>query len=133
MLEVSTCLNPGGVGKLHDVGIEPTALVKGMVDRTTMAPKPYSSPSKYLQVEFSKDNRKIVEFKRDVLAGKNINAKRHIIEDTSGKHATTKIARRKLDAIGNIKSHGGLVNDPESIIKLENRSGDRFSTRLIKE
>ena len=84
-------------------------------------PKPYSSPSEYLQVEFSEDNRKIVEFKRDVLAGKNINAKRHIIEDTSGKHATTKIARRKLDAIGNIKSHGGLVNDPESIIKLENR------------
>ena len=43
MEQLSTSQNPGGVGKLHDVGIKPTALVKGMVDQTTMAPKPCSS------------------------------------------------------------------------------------------
>ena len=62
-----------------------------------------------------------------------MNAIRHIIEDTSGKHSTLKIARRKLDAIGNIKSHSGIFNNPECLTKLENRLKLADSISFIKD
>ena len=68
--------------------------------------RPNTSPPNYLQVELSEDNRRIFEFKHDVLAEKkNTNTKQHIIKDTSGKYVMLKIACQKLDAIGNIKLH----------------------------
>ena len=78
-------------------------------------------------------NRRIIEFKRDIVRGGNVNAKCHIIEDTSGKNATLKIAWRKLDAIGNIKSHSRIVNNLECLTKLENRLKLADSILFIKD
>ena len=50
-----------------------------------------------------------------------INAKRHIIEDTSGKNATFQLVRRKINDLGNVKAHGCIVNDENTIGKLKNR------------
>ena len=80
-----------------------------------------NSPSEYLQVEISNENKKVLDFKRAIVCGKNINAKRLIIEDTAGKNAMSRLARRKIDSLGNIKSHSCIVNNECAITKLENK------------
>ena len=62
-----------------------------------------------------------MKFQRNVLCGKNIGTKRRIIEDTSGCNATLQIAKRKIDFIGNIKSHSWLPNKKENLAKLKNK------------
>ena len=63
----------------------------------------------------------MLDFKRDILYGMNINAKRHIIEDTLGKNATLRLARYKIDALGNVKSHNCILNNEDTISKLKNK------------
>ena len=79
------------------------------------------SPYDYLQVDISNDNRKVLNSKRKIVCDKNINVKRHIIEDTSGKNAILPLVRYKIDALGNAKVHGCIVNNENAIWKLENR------------
>ena len=73
----------------------------------------------------------MLNFKHKIVCGKNINAKRHIIEDTSGKNATLRFARHKIYALGNIKAHGCIVNNENTIGKLENRLKLTESMSLI--
>jgi hypothetical protein len=44
---------------------------------------------------------------------------RQIMKDAGGQGATLKLAKRKLDALGDIKAHCGLASCPERIQKLE--------------
>ena len=81
--------------------------------------KTTTSPSDYFDVTIRNNNRQILKFQRDVLCGKNIGTKRQIIEDTSGRNATLRIAKQKNDFIGNIKSHSCLLNNKENLSKLK--------------
>ena len=83
--------------------------------------KTTTSPSDYLDVAIRNNNRQIWKFQHDVLCGKNIGTKRQMIEDTSGRNATFWIAKRKIDFIGNIKSHSCLLNNKENLAKLKNK------------
>ena len=70
--------------------------------------------SDYLDVAMKDDNRQILKFQRDMLCGKNIAAKRQIIEDTSVKNSTLQILKQKIDFIGNIKLHSCFLNNKQN-------------------
>ena len=80
-----------------------------------------NSPSDYFHIEMSNENRKFLNFQREIVCGENTNTKKHIIEDTSGKNTTLRLARRKIDDLGNVKAHGCIINDENAIGKPKNR------------
>ncbi|HSN65040.1 MAG TPA: hypothetical protein VLS94_00280 [Fusibacter sp.] len=75
------------------------------------------SPSQYINVEMTKENRLALAAAVDP----SLTSKRSIMMDAVGPGATKKMARRKLNMFGKISSRCGTVNDPLSLKRMENR------------
>lgn len=70
-------------------------------------------PSAFLDVEITDDQRAILApSERDLTCGA-------LMADAGGQGAQKKLAKRKLDNLGDIKAHSGVQNDPERIRKLK--------------
>jgi hypothetical protein len=78
------------------------------------------SPARYLDVAISKTNRQVLKNTSELIAGKNAVAKRELMRDAGGDAATQRLAKRKLDSWGHVKSHSGIVNDPARMDRMEN-------------
>ena len=70
-------------------------------------------PSAALDVEMTEDQKKIVAPSPEDWTC------RDLMMHAGGAGATTKLAKRKLDSIGDVKSHCGIANQPERIEKLQ--------------
>ena len=78
--------------------------------------------SHHLNLEISKDNISVLESTNRLIAGENIESKRLIYRDASGSGATKKLNKRKLDALGDIRSHSMLANTEERLVQYKNRA-----------
>ena len=99
-----------------------------MILKREIAPVLISSPAGYLDIEISKTNREVLKNTSEQIAGKNTAAKRELMRDAGGEAATQRLAKRKLDSWGNVKSHSGIVNDPAHMDRMEN--GRQLSASL---
>ena len=68
------------------------------------------NPSNYLDLEISKDNDTVLRNTVWMIVGDSIDLKRNILADAYGTNAKMRLARRKLESWGKIKSHCGFVN-----------------------
>jgi hypothetical protein len=75
-----------------------------------------TSPSEYLDVVVSTSNRTVLKD-----AAEASMSKRNIMKDAGGANATMKLAARKLDQMGYIKLHSGIVNTPKMLAKMTNQ------------
>ena len=75
-------------------------------------------PSKHLDLEISNSNCHILATTASMLI-KNAEVKRSILKDAGGDGPTQKLATRKLNAIGIIKAHCGIVNDDATLAKMK--------------
>lgn len=73
-----------------------------------------SEPSSYLDVTVSDGQRELLR-----LSSRDFTM-RNIMKDAGGTKADQKLAKRKLDMHGNIKSHSGLQNDEKRLKSLRN-------------
>ena len=74
-----------------------------------------TNPSDYLGIEVSNTQKGIImPTERELTQGK-------IIRDTVGLGAQLKLAKRKLDNLGYIKSHSGIQNDKERLKRLKSQ------------
>ena len=80
--------------------------------------------SAYLDIEISKNNDTVLRNTAWLVVGNNINLKRNIISDAYGTNAKMRLARRKLESWGNIKSHCGFVNSAENLKRYEKHDND---------
>jgi len=76
--------------------------------------------SPYLQVEISKANEQVLKHTRKMLHGDQLPAKRIIFCDSYGTNAKHKLAKRKLDSWGSIKSHCGFANSEKKLARYKN-------------
>jgi len=65
-----------------------------------------SEPSSYLNVDISDEQQAMLNPSASDLA------MRSIMQDAGGDRAKHKLAKRKLEMYGSIKSHSGIANDP---------------------
>ena len=70
-------------------------------------------PSRYLDIEITRDQRMILNPSQQDLTF------RAIMRDTAGEGALKKLAKRKLDNVGDIKAHCGIQNSVERIRQLK--------------
>jgi hypothetical protein len=70
-------------------------------------------PSAALDVEMTEDQKKIVAPSAEDWTC------RELLKDAGGHGATMKLAKRKLDSIGDVKAHCCIANAPERIEKLQ--------------
>ena len=77
-------------------------------------------PSPFLDLEITKENKKVLVHTRQILCGKNLPSKREIFADAYRTGATKKLARRKIDAMGRFKPHCAMVNDEKAMRCFEN-------------
>ena len=78
------------------------------------------TPSKYIHVEVTKDNEKVLGHTRTLLLGEQLPAKRIIFSDSYGTNAKHKLSKRKLDSWGSIKSHCSLANSQKKLARYKN-------------
>ena len=71
--------------------------------------------SDHLNIEISEDNKSILKPSPSAFT------KRAMLRDAKGEGAKLKLAARKLDALGHIKSHSSIANDPDCLRKLQNQ------------
>ena len=76
--------------------------------------------SPYLQVGISKANEQVLKHTRKMLHGDQLPAKRIIFCDSYGTNAKHKLAKRKLDSWGSIKSHCGFANLEKKLARYKN-------------
>ena len=60
-------------------------------------------------------------FSAKLCAGKTSMPRDTSLKILQVKNSTLQLARRKIDALGNMKAHGCIINDENAIGKLENR------------
>ena len=76
-----------------------------------------TTPPAYLVIELSKDKDTVLRNTVRLIVGDIIDSKRNILADV-------RLARRKLDSWGNIKSHCGFVNSAENLKRYEKHDND---------
>ena len=76
-----------------------------------------TEPSGYLNVEVSDSNIDVLRNTAHLICGDSIESKRNILADSYGTNAKMKLARRKLDSWGNVKSHCCFVNSENNLKK----------------
>jgi hypothetical protein len=79
-----------------------------------------SSPARCPDIAISKTNQEVLKNTSELIARKNAVAKRELMRDARGDAATQRLAKRKLDSWGHVKSHSGIVNDPACMDRMEN-------------
>ena len=79
-----------------------------------------TTPSTYLDLEISKDIDTILRNTARLIVGDSIDSKVNILADAYGTNSNMRLARRKLDSWGNIKSHCGFVNSAENLKRYKN-------------
>ena len=99
--------------------LKPTDMTGGeLFDQMTTYARRHSSegttlaPAQYLDVEMTSDQRMLLN---PTLHDLTLRA---IMRDSGGNGALRKLARRKLDNVGDIKAHCGIQNNPERIRQL---------------
>ena len=81
-----------------------------------------TSGSHHLNLEISKDNISVLEHTNRLLVGDNIELKQLIYKDASGYGATKEMNVRKLDQLGDIKSHSNITNSKERLVQYKNHA-----------
>ena len=72
-----------------------------------------------INVEISDANVVVLKHTARLIAGDNIESKRSILKDAFGAGAKQRLAKRKLDSLGMVKAHCGLMNSKESLESYE--------------
>jgi hypothetical protein len=85
-----------------------------------------AAPSAYLDVEMTADQKKLLDPTPQDLTI------RALMLDAGGAGAQKKLAKRKLDALGYIKAHSGIQNDPERIKRLKDTAELAASIAEVK-
>ena len=99
-------------------GVTGEKLFSHMRYRSIISPTAKASPSHHLDVA-------ITDSQREVLNVTHMTAltKREIMKDAAGVGQGMKLAARKLDSLGSIRPHSGLVNNEEKLAKMKNQVG----------
>jgi hypothetical protein len=114
--------------RLKPDGCTGEELFSHMILKRETAPALISSPARFLDIAISKTNREVLKNTSELIAGKNVATKRELMRDAGGDAATQRLAKRKLDSWGHVKSHSGIVNDPARMDRMEN--GRQLSASL---
>ena len=100
---------------LKPPGLTGIDLFSHMVQKRLIDPKSKDKPSCYLAIDLDKSQL-------GILAPTSLQLnKREIMRYAGGTGASMKMAARKLDQFGYIKSYSGLANDPARLSKLANQ------------
>jgi hypothetical protein len=86
-----------------------------------------TSPSRHLNLEISESNRRVLRTTKLCMT------KREIMKEAGGDGATMKLSARRLDHIGQVKSHSGLVNSEVAMNAFKNQLTLANSVALIQE
>jgi hypothetical protein len=76
------------------------------------------SPSQYLDVAMNSDNRTALA----AAINPSVTAKRSMMADSVGENAKKKLARRKLNMLGDISCRSRIVNSDDQLEKMRNRA-----------
>lgn len=76
--------------------------------------------SKYLDVKINDGNKCVLHAKAKFVSGKKIDSKRNIMADSYGIGAKMKLARRKLDGLGNYKNQCCTLNSDKLVARRTN-------------
>jgi hypothetical protein len=103
----SFLIKPPGLKGMH--------LFKHLRYKSVTSPTAKAAPSNFLDIEVTDDKRGILKTTHETTP-----TRREIMKDV-GEGAVKKLAARRLDSMGTIKPHSGVVNNEERLAKYVNK------------